>query len=78
MPTEKATTVPVATARLDGVGAKNVEQEIGEIVLPDGKKMKARVRAVLHLQIRPDRWVEAQMGDDIAKQVAEKLGGIKI
>lgn len=64
-------------AHLDGKGAHHVEQEIGEIVLPGGGKIKARVRTVLHIQIRPDRWVEANMGQDIAQLVAEKLSGLK-
>ena len=67
----------VAAARVDGKGAAHVEQEIGEITLPTGEKVKARVHAVLHVQIRPDRWVDAQMGEEIAKQVADKLAGIK-
>jgi hypothetical protein len=71
-------TVAAPAARLDGKGSPFVEQEIGEIDLPGGLKVKARVRTVLHVQIRPDRWVEAQMGEETAKLVSEKLSGIKI
>ena len=48
------------------------------IDLPGGQKLKARVRTVLHVQIRPDRWIEAQMGEEIAKLVSEKLSGLKL
>lgn len=71
-------TAAAPAARLDGKGAPYVEQEIGEIDLPGGQKFKARVRTVLHVQIRPDRWIEAQMGEETAKLVSEKLSGIKI
>jgi hypothetical protein len=67
-----------SAARLDGKGAPYVEQEIGEIDLPGGQKVKARIRTVLHVQIRPDRWVEAQMGEETAKLVSEKLSGLKV
>lgn len=71
-------TAAAPAARLNGKGAPYVEQEIGEIDFPGGQKVKARVRTVLHVQIRPDRWVEAQMGEETAKLVSEKLGQIKL
>lgn len=72
----KETAAPAVA--LDGKGKPYVEHDIGEIEVAPGQKFNARVRAVLHIQIRKDRWVEVNMGEDIAKAIAAKLAETKL
>lgn len=76
MVVENKTMTPAAT--LDGKGVPHVELEIGEITMSGIQKMKARVRVELHLQVRPDRWVQASIGPDIVKLIQDKLDGMKV